>query len=145
MNHLAIYSSKSPGARTSRDKLDLLLAFIRRAARYWWLVMLVVLLGAGLSVVFAITRKPLYESSAALFYHERIMTNMLQGREAAAASRNIGERYRELLMARSLLQKVVTKYELFPEIVAEEGVEAAVEELRKQIRFQLRGANTFRI
>ena len=146
MNDLAMYS-KHPlrDSRTSRDKLDLLLAFLRRAARYWWLVTAVVVVGAALSVVFAVTRKPVYESSAALFYHERIMTDVLQGRESAATSRNIGERYRELLLARNLLQKVVTKYELMPEIVAEEGVEAAVEELRLQIKFQLRGANTFRI
>jgi uncharacterized protein involved in exopolysaccharide biosynthesis len=146
MNELAMYP-RNPlgGPRTSRDKLEQVIAFVRRALRYWWLVAAIVVVGAALSVVFAMTRKPVYESSAALFYHERIMTSLLQGREAVTASRHIGERYRELLLARTVLQKVVAKYELMPEVVAEEGIEAAVEELRTQIKFQLRGANTFRI
>ena len=79
MSNLGSYRPSLPGAvgqPTSRDKLELLLGYLRRAFRYWWLVAAVLIIGGVLSVLFAVTRKPLYQSSSVLFYHERIMASL---------------------------------------------------------------------
>src|SRR5688572_33199187 len=132
---------------TPRDKLDRLLDYVRRARRYWWVVLLFILLGGALSVAFALTRPPLFQSGAVLFYQERIQSMVLQGRDAATVQRNIGERYRELLLARSSLTQIIEDPKLnpYPHLVQDDGPERAVEELRLAVSFEVRGANTFRI
>jgi uncharacterized protein involved in exopolysaccharide biosynthesis len=136
--------------QTPRDKLDRLADYAVKVRRRWWIVGIFIVLGGALSVAFAITRPHVYETSAVLFYQERIQTSLLQGRDAATMQRNIGERYRELLLARSQLSKIIEDPELnpFPDLYDPEskaGLEEAVEELRLAIDFQVRGANTFRI
>jgi uncharacterized protein involved in exopolysaccharide biosynthesis len=132
---------------TPRDRLDRLLDYVRRALRYWWVVLLFMVLGGALSVAFALTRPPLFQSGAVLFYQERIQSVVLQGRDAATVQRNIGERYRELLLARSSLAQIIKDPKLnpYPEVVASDGEDMAVEELRLAVSFDTRGANTFRI
>ena len=133
--------------QTPRDRLQRLVDYAVRARRYWWIVAAFVVVGGALSVGFAMTRPQHFESTSVLFYQERIQTSLLQGRDAATVQRNIGERYRELLLARSQLSKIIEDPELnpFPDELASEGLEAAVEELRLAIDFQVRGSNTFRI
>jgi capsular polysaccharide biosynthesis protein len=134
----------TPGV-TPREKLDRLLQYVVRARRYWWLVAGLVVLGAVLSVAFAMTRPKVYESGAVLLYQEKIQTSLLQNRDVSTMHRNIGERYRELLLARSSLVEVVRdpKINPFPHVVESDGEDAAVEELREMIDFHPRGANTF--
>jgi len=133
--------------QTPRDRLQRLVDYVVRARRYWWLVAVFVVLGGALSVAFAMTRPQQFESTSVLFYQERIQSSILQGRDAATVQRNIGERYRELLLARSQLAKIIEDPALnpLPDELADHGVEAAVEELRLAIDFQVRGSNTFRI
>ncbi len=132
---------------TPRDKLDRLLQYVHRARRYWWVVAGLVVIGTLLSIVFAMTRPKVFQSGAVLYYQERIQTSLLQNRDVSTHNRNIGERYRELLLARSSLAEIIRNPKLnpFPEVVAADGEEAAVEELRLQITFRPRGANTFLI
>jgi uncharacterized protein involved in exopolysaccharide biosynthesis len=133
--------------QTPRDRLQRLLDYGIRARRYWWIAAAFVVIGAALSVGFAMTRPQNYASSAVLFYQERIQTSLLQGRDAAVIQRNIGERYRELLLARSQLAKIVEDPELnaFKAELEDEGLEGAVEQLRLSISFSVRGQNTFHI
>lgn len=133
--------------QTPRDRLQRLVDYAVRARRYWWIVAAFVVVGGALSVGFAMTRPQQFESTSVLFYQERIQTSLLQGRDAATVQRNIGERYRELLLARSQLSKIIEDPELnpFPDELDDNGLEAAVEELRLAIDFQVRGQNTFRI
>jgi uncharacterized protein involved in exopolysaccharide biosynthesis len=61
--------------------------------------------------------------------------------------RNIGDRYRELLLARSQLAKIIQDPELnpFPDVLEEDGEELAIEALRLGIKFEVHGQNAFRI
>jgi uncharacterized protein involved in exopolysaccharide biosynthesis len=133
--------------QTPRDRLQRLLDYGVRARRYWWIVAAFVLLGGALSVGFALTQAQQFQSTAVLFYQERIQTSLLHGRDAVVLQRNIGERYRELLLARSQLAKIIEDPALnpFAAELRKHGIEAAVEELRLAIDFQIRGTNTFRI
>lgn len=132
-------------APTARDRLDRLLLFAHRATRYWWLTVGIMIIGGVASVAFAMTRPKLYQSGAVLYYQERLQTSLLQGRDVSTMHRNIGERYRELLLARSSLVEVIRDPDLnpYPDVLAAEGEDAAVEELRPNIGFRPRGANTF--
>lgn len=136
---------KATGSTTPRDKLDKLLAFSRRALRYWWLVALVTIVGGALSALLALASQPRYMSEARLLYNERISSTLLQGHDVIQQTRNLGNRYREMLMARQQLAKVVAAFGLFGGVVAEEGMDAAIEELEEHIDFRIRGTGMFHI
>jgi len=128
---------------TPRERLQRLLDLGRKATRYWWLVALLTLVGGALSLGFALVRPKKYQSYAVLFYQERIRASLLSNREEQV-QRNIGDRYRELLLARSQLAKVVNdpKLDPFPD---EDDRELAIDKLREQVKFESRGANAFRV
>jgi hypothetical protein len=71
---------------------------------------------------------------------------VLGGRDAETEQRNLGDRYRELLLSRRSLSEVVTDPDLggTPNMKPDQ-VEEAVEDLRGAITFKSSGANTFRI
>jgi len=101
--------------------------------------------GGVLSVLFAKSQPKKFRSTAVIYYQEHIQTSLLQNRDVSGTTRNLAERYRELLMARSSLVEIVRdpKVNPFPDLLAESGEEAAVEELRGSVDFRPRGANTF--
>ena len=127
---------------TPRDRLQRLVDLGRKTLRYWWLVALFAVIGGALSLVFALTRPRKYQSEAVLSYGEQIKTNVLTNRQQEV-DRNIGEHYRELLLARVQLAKVVADPKLNP-FPTEKDPAIAVDKLRAQIKFNGAGT-TFRI
>jgi uncharacterized protein involved in exopolysaccharide biosynthesis len=127
---------------TPRDRLQRLIDLGGKTLRYWWLVAVFALVGGGLSLAFALTRARNYQSWATLFYQERIQSGVIANREEVV-QRNIGDRFRELLLARAQLQQIVgdPKLNAWPDLDGE----LAVEKLRMQIKFESRGVNGFRI
>ena len=128
---------------TPRDRLQRLVDLGRKAVRYWWLLALFAVVGGGLSFAFAMTRPKAYQSWATLFYQERIQSALLSNREETT-QRNIGDRYRELLLARAQLEQVITDKATNP-FPAGTDLEVAVDKLRQAVKFESRGANAFRI
>jgi succinoglycan biosynthesis transport protein ExoP len=127
---------------TPRDRLQNIGDLARKAAKYWWLVAIFAVAGAGISLAFAMSRPRAYNSWSTLFYQERIQSSLLQNREDTA-QRNIGDRYRELLLSRKQLLELIADPKLaFPKAPDED---LAVERLRTALRFDSRGANAFRI
>src|SRR5678809_601227 len=98
---------------TSRDKLQRILDLGRKTAHYWWLITLAALVGGALSLGFAFVRPKKYQSYAVLFYQERIRSALLSNREESV-QRNIGDRYRELLLARAQLAQIINDKDLDP-------------------------------
>ncbi len=127
---------------TPRDRLQRLVDLGRKATRYWWLVAIAGVLGAVLSLGFALTRGRKYESSAVLFYQERIQSSVLSGHQEEV-QRNLGDRFRELLTARAQLRKIIDDPKLSP--YGKLDPELAVEKLRNTVKFEGRGGNNFRI
>ena len=133
---------------SARDRLGRLADYVRKATRYWWIIAALTVLGGALSVVFASTRPLTYKSWSVLFYQERIASSLMSGREGEEVQRNIGDHYREMLLARSSLAEIVTDPKLnpFPEMLKKSGdVDEVCDELRLAVTFETRGANTFRI
>lgn len=130
---------------TPREQIERILDLVRRAARYGWLVIAITAVGGGLSVLLALSRPHQYESETVLFYRELISQSVLQGREVVQSSNTLSARFKEMLLARSNLIEVVKKFNLFPEVVKDEGEVAAADLLRTRVSFRDKGAGTFRI
>lgn len=127
---------------TPRDRLQRLVDLGKKTLRYWWLVAIFTIVGGALSLAFAVLRPRRYESSSVLYYQERIQSSILSNRQEEA-QRNLGDRLRELLFARSQLAQIIadSKMNAFPDL----DPELAIDRLRAEIRFQARGGNAFRI
>ena len=52
---------------------------------------------------------------------------------------------RQEVMARPVLEKVIQEYNLYPEIVSEKGMEAAVNRMRKDLTVRMDGDNAFEL
>lgn len=130
-------------ALTPRDRLERLGDLGAKTLRFWWLVALFGVVGGALSLAFAVLRPHSYQSWATLFYQERIQSNLLSNREEQV-QRNIGDRYRELLLARSQLSPIIEdeKLDPYPDV---SDPDLAIDKLRTAIHFESRGANAFRI
>ena len=129
---------------TPRDKLQRVSDLARKTARYWWMIALFALVGGALSLAFAVFKPKNYQSWATLFYQERIQSQLMTPNREEIVQRNIGDRYRELLLARSQLEKITNDPALDP-FPDESDKEVKIDELRKLIKFEARGANAFRI
>lgn len=129
---------------TPRDRLQRLVDLARKIRRYWWLIAVFAVVGAAISLTFAVTRPRRYVSWTTLFYQERIQSRLLSPTREEAAQRNIGDRYRELLLARKQLEKIINDPSLDP-YPEERDRDLKLEKLRLAVRFVARGAMAFRI
>jgi uncharacterized protein involved in exopolysaccharide biosynthesis len=129
---------------TPRDRLQRLVDLGRKTWRYWWLVAVFAVAGGGLSLVFALTRPRVYLSSSTLFYQERIQSQLLSPNREEIATRNIGDRFRELLLAHPQLEQITSDPAL-DAFATEHNPEVKIEKLRTAIHFGSRGASAFRI
>jgi len=129
---------------TPRDRLQRLADLGRKTWRYWWLIAVFAVAGGGLSLAFAITRPRSYQSWSTLFYQERIQSQLLSPNREEVVMRNIGDRYRELLLARAQLDQIINDPTLDP-FPKEADPEMKIDKLRQAVHFVARGAMAFRI
>ncbi|HEX4417110.1 MAG TPA: hypothetical protein VH165_04380 [Kofleriaceae bacterium] len=129
---------------TPRDRLQRLGDLARKTWRYWWLMAVFAVAGGALSLAFAMTRPKVFQSWTTLFYQERIQSQLLSPNREEVAQRNIGDRYRELLLARNQLLQIVNDPALDP---YDKGLdpELKLDKLRQTVHFVARGAMAFRI
>jgi uncharacterized protein involved in exopolysaccharide biosynthesis len=129
---------------TPRDRLQRLVDLGRKTWRYWWLIAVFAVSGAGLSMAFAMTRPRSFQSWATLFYQERIQSQLVSPNREEVAQRNIGDRYREILLARNQLIQIINDPSLDP-FPKEPDPELKIDRLRQAVHFGARGAMAFRI
>jgi len=129
---------------TPRDQVQRLVDLGRKTGRYWWLIALFAVVGGGLSLAFALTRPRIYQSWSILFYQERIQSQLLSPGREEAAQRNIGDRYRELLLARHQLDQIIVDPALDP-FPQEKDPDVKIDKLRLGVRLEAHGANVFHI
>jgi uncharacterized protein involved in exopolysaccharide biosynthesis len=129
---------------TPRDRLQRLADLGRKTWRYWWLIAVFAVAGGALSLAFAITRPRSYQSWSTLFYQERIQSQLLSPNREEVVMRNIGDRYRELLLARAQLDQIISDPALDP-FPKEPDPEIKIDKLRQAVHFVSRGAMAFRI
>src|ERR1044071_2668083 len=129
---------------TPRDRLQRLVDLGRKTLRYWWLIAVFAVVGGGLSLAFALFKARSYQSAATLFYQERIQSNVLAPNREEVAQRNLGDKYRELLLAREQLSPILESDDLNP-FPHESEPERALEKLREAIKLEVKGGGVFRI
>jgi uncharacterized protein involved in exopolysaccharide biosynthesis len=129
---------------TPRDQVQRLVDLGRKTGRYWWLIALFAVVGGGLSLAFAITRPRAYQSWSILFYQERIQSQLLSPGREEQAQRNIGDRYRELLLSRRQLEHIIVDPALDP-FPQEKDPDVKIDKLRLAVRLESHGANVFHI
>jgi uncharacterized protein involved in exopolysaccharide biosynthesis len=127
-----------------RDRLERVVHLGRKTWRYAWLVAVLAIAGAALSVAYAATRPKHFRSWSTLFYQERIQTQILTPGRDDGPSRGLGDRYRELLLARPQLEQILADPALDP-FPDERDPRVKLDKLRLAIRFTARGAGAFRI
>jgi polysaccharide biosynthesis transport protein len=109
------------------------------------------LVGAIAAAVFAVgaavvmTRPSMYEASSVVRVEpQRPSEEMVQ----RTVSELIEQRLltvRQELMARPVLEKAIQEMNLYPDIVSEKGVEAAVTQMRKDLTVKVEGENAFEL
>jgi uncharacterized protein involved in exopolysaccharide biosynthesis len=132
----------APANRTPRDWLDRAFTLARRMGRYWIPAALVVVIGGAASLALSYTRKRVYRSETVILYREGIRSTYI-GWSDADPARKMGLRLKEMVLARSRLQKIVEEFTLYPEIVEDRGYIEAVDEMLKHVTFKVRDGDTF--
>ena len=117
---------------------------ISRTLAHWYIAVLVLVVGAALTVLVVRTRKPAYRSETVIFYREGVKAAYL-GPDGPDPLRTLSARLKETLLARSNLEKVVEEFNLFPDVVEKRGTVDAVERLRSKVVFRARAPDTFAI
>ncbi|MGE0871053.1 MAG: GumC family protein [Kofleriaceae bacterium] len=134
----------APPSLTPRDKAQRLVDLFRKTMRNAWLIAVFAVLGVGLSLAFVLLVPPKYQSWSTIHHQNVIKTQFLTPNMEASAQRNIGDRFRELLLARTQLEKIISDPKLNP-FPAHKDKELAIDELRLAIKFESKGADVFRI
>jgi uncharacterized protein involved in exopolysaccharide biosynthesis len=125
------------------EQLERSLSFVRRVLRFWPTVLITVLVGALGATAFLLIVKPQYRSETVVLYSEGV--NRTDTTQPAPNTRNVAVRLKEILMARPKLERVVSEFDLYPDIRRRFGNVDAVDELKKNIDFRSPGGDTFSI
>ncbi|MEO6953899.1 MAG: hypothetical protein ABI321_19005 [Polyangia bacterium] len=140
----ASYDAGGGDARTARDHLDRFVSIGLRSWRFRWYAALVVLLGATVSLAAALLKQRVYTSETLIVYREGIGTRTISGSEGAGdAQQKLALKLKELVLSRTTLEKLITEYHMYPDIMEKRGAVDAVDEMRKQIAFRAKDGETF--
>ncbi|MGE0547926.1 MAG: GumC family protein [Kofleriaceae bacterium] len=134
----------APPPLTPRDKAQRLVDLFRKTMRNWWLIAVFAVIGIASSLAFVMLIPPKYQSWSTIVHQNVIKTQFLTPNMEASAQRNIGDRFRELLLARTQLEKIIADPKLNP-FPNQPDKEIAIDELRLAIKFESKGADVFRI
>ena len=129
---------------TSRDRLQQLLDLGRKTWRHGWLIAVFAGVGTALSLAFAIAQPRTYRSWSTVFYQQPIASDLLLPGRKEAATRDLGDRYRELLLARPQLEQIVSDRSLDP-FPDDDKLVRKLDKLRQAVRVVPHGAGTFRV
>ncbi|HVY29710.1 MAG TPA: hypothetical protein VHB79_24290, partial [Polyangiaceae bacterium] len=132
-----------PQEPTLREQLSVVAHFLRKSLRFWRELSGVLALGVLAFAIFLHFHHPRYRSETVILYAETGDTT--RDVESSDVQRSVTVRLKELLYARPNLQRVVEKFELYPDLRRKFGMVDAVEELKKHVDFRAPGGDTFSI
>jgi uncharacterized protein involved in exopolysaccharide biosynthesis len=130
--------------RTTRDRLDRILALCGRATRFWLAALVTVFVGGLMALGVALTRPRIYKSETLILYREGIRSSDLGGPESGGdPARKLGLKLKEMVLSRTRLQQIIEEFKLYPSVVADRGFVDAVDEMRNHIAFRVKDGDTF--
>jgi uncharacterized protein involved in exopolysaccharide biosynthesis len=125
-----------------RDHLDGLVKILRRTARFWWVALILLVVGAGATAFALRFYHPRFQSEAVVYYQEGIQWNFGGGEPS---TRRVGQRLKDTLLSRSRLAKVIEELGLYPSYVKTGRMAQAVEETRSATTFKISEGDIFTI
>jgi Mrp family chromosome partitioning ATPase/uncharacterized protein involved in exopolysaccharide biosynthesis len=124
---------------TANDHLQPVFRLFRRTVRFWGAgaaALAIGILATGATIRF---RPKTYRSEAVLYYREGLQWNPNE----ASSSRRIGQRLRDILLARNQLTKVIAETNLYPNLVQADRMGEAVEEMLLATTFKVTEGDIF--
>ena len=138
-----IANDRSVSDPSVREQLLAIGSFFRRALRFWHVVLGMVLLGTVAFAVFYRLHQPRFRSETVVLYVQKGGPD--DSSDTAEAQRSVTLRLKELLVSRPNLERVISRFDLYPALRQRYGMIDAVEELKKHIDFRAPGGDTFSI
>ncbi|HEY4122767.1 MAG TPA: protein kinase, partial [Byssovorax sp.] len=121
-------------------------AMAKRTLAHWPMLAAVMLVGGLGTAQVVRMRKPAFKSETVIFYREGIQRSLINNDPGGPDPlRMLGAKLKEMLLAQANLKQVIRLYHLYPEIVARQDENAAVEMFRRKIDFKARSTDTFAI
>jgi uncharacterized protein involved in exopolysaccharide biosynthesis len=128
---------------TAREKIARFQSMARRALAYWKVPLLVLLVGAGISLWLAITLPLQYRSECTILFKPAPRSGDGDDSNPVERSKQIGMKLKDVLTTRTRLEALIHEYRLYPKIVESRGVVDGVEEMRNHIGFRARDSETY--
>ncbi len=122
----------------ANDYLQSVIRPVRRAARFWWVGLAAFLIVIAATLTAAVLTKQ-YRSEAVVYYREGLQWTTNEG----MSTRRIGQRLKDVLLARAQLAKVIEELGLYPELVKAGRIADAVEEMRLATGFKVTEGDIF--
>jgi capsular polysaccharide biosynthesis protein len=136
-------SDRPQGEPSVREQLVAIGDFFRRALRFWHVLLVSVLLGAAAFAVFYYLHQPRFRSETVVLYVQK--GGPEENADSSETQRSVALRLKELLVSRPNLERVISRFNLYPAVRQRYGIVDAVEELKKHIDFRAPGGDTFSI
>lgn len=133
----------APNDPSAREQLAGIFGFLRRALRFWRVPLASLLLGGVAFAVFWHFRQSKFRSETVILYVQKGSGEA--DTESTDAQRTVTARLKELLFSRPNLERVVSRFNLYPDVRKSYGMVDAVEELKKHVDFRAPGGDTFSI
>ncbi|HKA89864.1 MAG TPA: hypothetical protein VKE22_19520 [Haliangiales bacterium] len=129
--------SKSP--LIASDYLQPVVRLMRRTVRFWWVALAAFVVGMGATFAAMELRAKQYRSEAVVYYQEGLQWTANEG----MSTRRIGQRLKDMLLARAQLAKLIDELGLYPQLVKAGRTGDAVEEMRLATSFKLNEGDVF--
>ena len=130
---------------SAREQMDKAVSVVKRLIRYWWVVLIAMIVGGAASVGVALLAKPLYQSECKILYREVIRSEVIYGQGMQRDRDDAATRLQEAALSRPRLQQIIEDLNLFEKIRDEKGMVGAIEGMRKRIDFKAKGGDVFYI
>lgn len=132
-------------APTEQDQLDAWGTLARKTLRHARSAAIFAVVGVVLVVAIAMVRQRRYRSETVVLYREGVRWSYLGASDLVDPGRRVGQRLRDLVMSRVVLQQVMDEHHLYPVIADEQGKNEAIEQFRRDITFRVGDGDTVSI
>jgi hypothetical protein len=126
-----------------KEQLAGMLGFLRRVLRFWRVPLASLLLGGLAFGVYSHFRQPKFRSETVILYVQKGSSD--EDTESTDAQHAVTARLKELLFSRPNLERVVSRFNLYPELRKGYGMVDGIEELKRHVEFKAPGGDTFSI
>lgn len=127
-------SSMSQAYQETSEVVSALVDIAKRVLHRWPILLVSVVLGIGAGVLLPRVQLPIYRAQTTLMYRNTITPeSVIVDRTRMETWRDKSARYRELVITRTNLERIVQELDLYPDIVQQQGVSVAAERLRSDL------------